>query len=130
VRIENGTITLKDIHGKSADGEIDTTAELHCRQEPKEMDFQIGVSRLDLRKLPSTWRLPRQAVGRLTGKADLQVIVKNHHARTFGHGDGIVQEAHFAGLPVKDMRILLSADGNGFHFKPQLSNPAVIPLGK
>jgi hypothetical protein len=130
VRIENGTITLKDVHGTSADGEITTTSELRCRQEPKEMDFYIGVSHLDLRKLPNTWRLPRQAVGRLSGTAELQVVVKNHRARTFGHGEGLVQEGYFAGLPVKDLKILLSADGNGLHFKPQLSNPPAKISGK
>jgi hypothetical protein len=130
VRIENGTIALKDIHGTSADGEITTTSELRCRQEPKEMDFHIGVSRLDLRKLPSTWRLPRQAVGRLSGTAELQVIVKNHRSRTFGHGEGLVQEGHFAGLPVKDLKILLSADGDGLHFRPQLNNQPANLSGK
>ena len=117
VRVDNGAVYLDDVNGETADGEITTTAELRCRQEPREMHFAIKVKRVDLRKLPTTWRLQRQLAGRLDGTADLQVIVRNHEPRTFGQGQGIIKEARLAGFPVFDLAILLQANGDAFEFK-------------
>ncbi|MFL5243613.1 MAG: AsmA-like C-terminal region-containing protein [Gemmataceae bacterium] len=117
VRIDNGSVYLEDVHGETADGQIATSAEMRCRQQPKEMHFNIAVNRLDLRKLPASWHLQRQLAGRLDGTADLHVIVRNHQPRTSGQGQGIIKEAHLAGFPVFDLGVLLQANGDTFEFK-------------
>jgi hypothetical protein len=72
------------------------------------MRFSISVSRVDIHRLPKAWRLPVLVGGRLTGQAELNVIVGGEpHVLTTGDGKGLLNGA----LPVH-----LRANASGFHF--------------
>lgn len=106
--IEDAVVTLKDLQGRTADGDIHTSADMDFRKRPKEMDFRVGVSGVDIRRLPKSWHLSILAVGRLKGDAVLKVLVGGEpHVLTTGGGDGFINRA----LPVK-----LVYEGNRPHF--------------
>jgi hypothetical protein len=108
VIIEDAVVTLKDLKGHTADGEIHTSADMDFRKRPKELDFHVGVSGVDIRRLPRSWKIPIFVVGRLKGEAVLKVVVGGDpHVLTTGGGDGFINHA----LPVK-----LVYEGNRPHF--------------
>jgi hypothetical protein len=116
VIIEDAVVTLKDLQGRTADGAIHTSADMDFRKRPKEMDFNVGVAGVDIRRLPRSWKIPIFVVGRLKGEAVLKVLVGGEpHVLTTGGGDGFINHA----LPVK-----LVYDGNRPHFTVA-SGPAV-----
>jgi hypothetical protein len=108
VIIEDGMVTLNDLHGRTADGDIQTSAAMDFRKRPKEMHFRVGVAGVDIRRLPKSWRISLLVVGRLKGEAVLKVLVGGEpRVLTTGGGDGLINNA----LPVK-----LVYDGNHPHF--------------
>jgi hypothetical protein len=122
VVVENDIVFLNDLEGKTSDGDIRASGELHCKQEPKEMQFTIDVNHVDIRRLPSTWHLPPQVFGRLTGHADLHVTVKHGISQTQGAGQGTLREARVFRLPTKPFDIVLKADQKGFQFIPHFES--------
>jgi hypothetical protein len=108
VVIEDGLVTLRELRGQTADGGIQTSAELDFRKPLREMTFSIGVNRVDIHRLPKAWRLPVLVGGRLTGEALLKVVIGGDpHVLTTGEGKG-----HLNGtLPVH-----MRANAAGFHF--------------
>jgi hypothetical protein len=115
VIIEDGTVTLNDLHGRTADGDIRTSADMDFRKRPKEMNFRIGVAGVDIRRLPKTWHIPALPVYRLKGEANLKVMVGGEpKVLTTGGGTGFINNA----LPVK-----LVYEGNRPHFTFSGSHP-------
>jgi hypothetical protein len=115
VVIEDGFVQLNNLHGRTADGDIETTGDLDFRIRPRVMNFHIKVNHVDIHRLPKSWHIPPLAVGRLNGKADLKVTVGGEpHVLTTGGGKGAINGT----IP-----IALTADASGFHFsltKPDL----------
>jgi hypothetical protein len=108
VIVEDGLVTLKELHGMTADGGIGTNAQLDFRKALREMTFSITVNRVDTRRLPKSWHLPVLFGGRLTGNALLQVTVGGEpHVLTTGEGKGRLNDT----LPVR-----MFANATGFHF--------------
>jgi hypothetical protein len=108
VIVEDGQVTLKELHGMTADGGIATNAQLDFRRPLREMTFAISVYRVDTHRLPKEWRLPVLVGGRLTGNALLKVTVGGEpHVLTTGEGKGRLNDR----LPVH-----MIADVTGFHF--------------
>jgi hypothetical protein len=98
VIIEDGMVTLSDLHGRTADGDIQTSAAMDFRKRPKEMHFRVCVANVDIRRLPKSWRIPLLVVGRLKGEAVLKVLVGGEpRVLTAGGGDGLINNA----VPVK-----------------------------
>jgi hypothetical protein len=108
VIVEDGLVTLHDLHGRTADGGIQTSAELDFRKPLRQMSFTVGVSRVDIHQLPRAWRLPVLVGGRLTGDARLNVEVGGDPpVLTTGEGKGRVNGT----VPVH-----MRANATGFHF--------------
>jgi translocation and assembly module TamB len=98
VIIEDAMVTLNELHGRTADGDIQTSADMDFRKRPKELDFRVGVAGVDIRKLPKSWHIPILAIGRLKGEAVLRVVVGGDpRVQTTGGGEGLVNNV----LPVK-----------------------------
>jgi hypothetical protein len=127
VVVEDGTVTLTDLKGHSAGGQIDLTrGVLKCRQVPKEMEFDVSVTRLELQALPPSWRrkVPLGMKGFLTGRAEIQLMLTKPKTRYSGKGEGAIYEARLLGAPPfpKPFDLVLSDDGEGgLHIRP--ANP-------
>jgi hypothetical protein len=129
VLVENGQVMLRNVRGRTADGDIQLKGDLDFRTPPSQLAFDIHVQRVDIQKLPKKWPLPKEwpllgelVRGRLTGQAHLNVTVVQGKAKTTGHGQGELMEHPLAKNVI--FPLYLNADETGFHFKPGLPRPA------
>ena len=121
VIIDNGLVSLKNVRGDAANGHISTDATLDFRQPEYVHHFAVGVQALELQLLPPRWKIPTTLRGLLSGNADLTVRVDGGKVETRGNGEGVIERARMAMLPLPgSIRIKLIADATGFHFIPLL----------
>jgi len=132
--IEDGLVQLKDITGQSADGTIRTGGELDFRGKTDRLAFQVAVDKLRLRNLPRKWfqspLVQKIFDGRLTGTADLIILIEKGVALTRGKGMGIIREARVADVPTDPIRLLLRAEGAGFQISVPPPGGDSKPQGK
>ncbi len=124
VRIEDGRVDLDRVQGQTGGGRIGTSGRLDFRTSTPRLNFQIDMQQVQLQQLPRTWKLPEQVAGRLTGKAELEVLIPRDGARTTGTGQGTVDQPLLPGLPLP---IRLLADARGFHFSLALPSFPSFP---
>jgi hypothetical protein len=115
VTVEDRLVMLRNVHGQTANGTISLPkADLDFRQPVYDLTFpEIGVTRVDLRKLPSSWKVPKLPYP-LTGKAMLQVLITDGHARTTGEGNGVLEITLFLRQGIR-----MTVEENRFHFHLQ-----------
>jgi hypothetical protein len=129
--VEDGLVTLRDVRGQTADGEITTSGDLDFRKKPARLDFtNIEVHQVMLSKLPKEWPVPRQLDGRLTGKASLEVTLTEGKPHTQGTGQAQIRDALIAGFPTKRaITLRFTAEGKRFRFTPEgLSTGMAAPV--
>ena len=125
VVIDNGLVTLTNVVGQMANGKLETNGTLDFRQPVYEHHFAITAEKLDLHLLPSRWKIPNSLRGRLSGNANLAVKIGDGKPQTSGEGEGVIEQAKLAMLPLSGapIRIRLLADEEGYHFLPLLPEP-------
>jgi uncharacterized protein involved in outer membrane biogenesis len=93
--VEDGLVTLRNMKGKAAGGEIETHGDLDFRQEPWKFTVESSTRGVDLQRFTRTWPLPpqlRDISGRLTGEAKL-VLKISDKLQVSGNGEGRVEDA-------------------------------------
>jgi hypothetical protein len=117
--VEDELVTLRQVHGKIAGGEITlSSGDLNFREEPTRLAFKVGVREVLLHDLPRSWKVPRNIDGHLTGSADLVVTIEQGKAKTAGSGSGEITQASWGGFHInKPIRLALHSDGRRFHFR-------------
>jgi hypothetical protein len=115
VLIEDGKVTLQGVKGKAAGGTLTTDADMDFAATPTRMKFDVSAANLVVGQLPKSWRLPVQQ-GRLGGKADLLLTVRNGKLETRGTGQGKIEGVEFAG-GTGTIELTLHGDGRRFHFR-------------
>jgi uncharacterized protein involved in outer membrane biogenesis len=125
VVIDNGLVTITNVTGQVANGKLETNSTLDFRQPVYEHHFAITAEKLDLHLLPARWRIPSTLRGRLSGSANLAVKIGDGKPQTSGEGEGVIEQARLAMLPLSGapIRIRLLADEGGYHFLPLLPDP-------
>ncbi len=123
VVVEDGLVTLTDLHGQSADGDIQTSGDLDFRHAPEALKFKVAVERVRVERLPRRWFPERflafRPKGRLSGTADLQVKISEGGAYTTGEGHGVIREAFLMNAPaLKPISLRLHAEGKTFTLTP------------
>lgn len=119
--IEDGYVVLREVKGKTADGTLILSAsDLNFREPVRVFTFTIEAQRLNLQGLPKSWKLPPRLGGYLSGKADLTVRVVNNKPVPLGAGEGRVDQAVIAFVPIPGYGLRIQADGNGFRFEPTI----------
>jgi hypothetical protein len=120
-----GRLTVKDAvvafraEGHTADGRLRTDSTMDFRIDPNILKFKIDAFRLQLRKLPKSWRIPGSLDALLSGEANLDIRIVQSTAEPRGRGAGRIENAKLAGIPLPGvMGLKLSADGKRFHFTP------------
>lgn len=136
VVVEDKVVQLRDVSGRSADGDIFTNADLDFRQDTSTMRFLVAVRDMVMRKLPASWSLPLFD-GLLTGHADIRLTVRDGKVRTEGGGEGTIAEPRLGGLTPKiikgnPLRLELKSDGERFRLDAPRSLlktllPALLP---
>ncbi|HLJ93696.1 MAG TPA: AsmA-like C-terminal region-containing protein [Gemmataceae bacterium] len=114
--IDDDRITIADLQGRAAGGEIKAAGTVEFEGKPPQFDFHVDASKLDLDQLPKSWKLPPFG-GRLSGHADLQVALVNGKLQTNGTGQGMITGVRIPGAPEsKPILLKLHPSGEGFRF--------------
>ncbi|HEX4592495.1 MAG TPA: hypothetical protein VH120_21375, partial [Gemmataceae bacterium] len=109
--IEDGVVTLNDVDAKVAGGTLFLVKSvMDFRGEGSEMQFNVSADRLALRDLPAKWGLPKLD-GRLNGRAEMHVSVKNGQVRTSGGGSGTIE-----GFLSQTVQVKMVANERGYRF--------------
>ena len=118
--IDNNVVMLREVRGKVAEGDLHvTSADLDYRNPATVMKFDLDGRRLNIHSLPSSWKLPPNLGGKLSGMANLIVKVIDGHALPTGTGEGRVEAAMLGFIPIPNYGLRIKADGNGFSFEPR-----------
>jgi translocation and assembly module TamB len=119
VVVEDGKVSLRDMVGRTAGGEIATDADFDFTTPVYRLHFNpIRVRGARLKDLPPKW-LPERVVrlgGVLTGAARLEVVIDKDGVRTSGEGRGTI-DTTLADKPAK-IGLDLHAEGKNFDFRP------------
>jgi hypothetical protein len=131
VVIDGNLIKLRQLHGHTAGGELETSGEFDFRSEPSKLHFLVDANNLRVRDLPAIWQLPAQIDGLLGGHAELWITLADGRLHTEGQGEAAIRNATFAGVPAESITLRLVPAGEGFRFttpnalKPNNDMPGV-----
>src|SRR5262249_34168676 len=110
-------VRLRGVTGRAAGGTIATEGDLDFRGDASRLNFCVEVRGLGLRRLPASWGLPAQVDGKLTGRADLAVTVRDGKTELRGSGRGEVSDASLAGFRARGpIPLILKADGRRLNY--------------
>lgn len=110
VMVTNGKVAV-------ADGTIGLSGEYAFDKPTAVISMKLAADKLDLRKLPTKWGLPKEIEGKLKGDADLEIhIPPGGPADPRGSGSGVVEGAKWSGIDVEVTLRLVAQDG-GYRFK-------------
>jgi hypothetical protein len=122
VLVGDGVVTLTDVNGKVAGGSLHVTrSEMDFRGERSRLTFQISADRLNLRDLPQKWHLPA-VDGRMSGRAELSLIIQKGDVQTSGDGSGIID-----GFLSQTVNVKMVADNGGYRFDIESGKPGAAP---
>ncbi|MBY0396682.1 MAG: hypothetical protein K2X91_09480, partial [Thermoleophilia bacterium] len=119
VLIEDALVSLQKVKGAAAGGTVAMSAELDFRPTPAQFHFDVEATKLDLRKLPERWDINKMLRGKLSGKADVRLSVKDGKPDIRGSGKGRIDEVFFGAIDLE-----LTTDKGRLRFRPKLP-----PLG-
>jgi hypothetical protein len=111
VTIADDVLTLENVRGRSAGGELTVRSIMDFRGVASVMRFTIEAGLLSLAQLPAHWGVPSLR-GDLSGKADLEVTSAKTGTIVKGDGEGSVRVPL---LPVA-LKIHLTSDGKRLRF--------------
>lgn len=117
ILIVNGKVTVTNGRVAVADGTIEVSGEYTFDKPTAVIAMKLVADKLDLRKLPTKWELPKEIEGKLKGNADLEVhLPRGGKPDTRGSGSGVVEGAKLAGLDAEITLRLVAQDG-GYRFQ-------------
>jgi translocation and assembly module TamB len=124
---QDGVITVADVQGRAAGGEVKAAGKLDFAHTSSQLDLKVDASNLELDKLPKNWELPPFG-GQLSGHADLQITLVDGKMRTNGSGQGAITGVRIPGAPEsKPIRLTLHPTGEGFRFRSQAAESDMGP---
>jgi len=116
ILIADGKVTVTDGSLAVADGTLGLNGVYTFDKPTAVVDLKLVANKLDIRKLPAKWGLPKEMEGKLKGNADLQLhIPPEGKLDTRGAGTGIVEGAKLAGFDAEITLKLVAKDG-GYRF--------------
>lgn len=129
VLVEDKVVTLTNVKGRAAEGELACDSVLDFRPKNTELGFKVDARALVLHALPREWKVPAEIDGKLSGHADLHVTIADGKPRTRGSGEGEITDAVLGGFLKlkKPIRLALYADEGGFHFKRPPAGATALP---
>jgi hypothetical protein len=125
---EAGVITLSDVYGASAGGEARVNSRLDFSKPDSALRFHADLTRMDVQKLPRTWRLPPQIEGRLSGRVDFVLTLPaKGGTRLDATGRAVINQAKLKGRPIPPIELdVVSGPGGSVDFVRR--DPPVAPI--
>lgn len=118
VVVEAEVVTLGGLHGQTAGGRLDASGKLDFSQaDAAKLQFDLVAQALDLRQLPTAWKLPPELEGSLTGRASVELHISGEHLKVRGSGEGAVQNARVLGVAAEGVRLRLTERPGGLRFE-------------
>jgi hypothetical protein len=111
VVIADDVLTLENVRGNSAGGELKLRSLMDFRGVASMMRFSIEAGLLSLAQLPIQWNVPAFR-GQLSGKAELEVTAGPDRTTVRGDGEGIVRVP----LLPRAIKVRIVADGQRIRF--------------
>jgi hypothetical protein len=103
---EGSVVTLTDVRGKAADGEVRVDSRMDFAGADNSMQFKADLKNLDVRKLPKTWQFPPEIDGRLSGQIDFTVhLPAEGGTRVTAVGNAKINDAKFRGQKVPPIEL-------------------------
>lgn len=120
--VDDNVVELRDLQARTAQGKIKTSGDLDFRTEVSNMKFDVAMEQVALEELPPSWGLPSDLAGRISGRAEMQVVVDGKVVKTTGQGSGVINQAQLGALLFPaPIPLKLHADGARFQFNPEIS---------
>lgn len=107
---------LVDVQMQVADGVAFVHGELDFTTQPARLVFDVKVKDVDVTKLPRSWELPADVGGKLTGQANLTLLLHDGKPQLAGTGSGVISDATIADLPTDAIPLWLSAGKQRYQF--------------
>lgn len=111
VVIADDVLTLENVRGNSAGGELKLRSLMDFRGAASIMRFSIEAGLLSMAQLPIQWNVPAFR-GQLSGKAELEVTAGHDRTMVRGDGEGIVRVP----LLPRAIKVRIVADGQRIRF--------------
>ena len=92
---EGGVVHLRGVSAGVAGGTVGADGELDLRSATPAIRLALTAADVDVRRLPAGWGIPARLVGRIDGRADVQVTRPGGRVRVAGTGTGSVR-----GVPI------------------------------
>lgn len=116
ILVEDGQVHVNDAVMQLADGTVSLNGSCNYKNPERVIATNVKSKRVDIRRLPESWGLPKKMEGKLTGSADLRLHI-NPEGKIDPRGTGLgqLEDAKFAGLDAK-IELKLSGRGGRFRF--------------
>jgi hypothetical protein len=117
IAVDDDVVKLNDVHGLVAEGNMAVTGDLDFRGDVSKLQFKVGVHNLVLHELPEKWGVKKSDIdGKLSGSADLVLLIDDKGLHTRGKGEGVINEARWGKINFEPIPLVLYATGKGFGF--------------
>jgi hypothetical protein len=122
---EGAVVTLSDVRGKSAGGEVLLNSRMDFGGADSELRFMADLTDMDVKGLPNTWRLPPELDGRLTGKLEFNVTLPAAGGtKVEAAGKATIADARVRGRPVPPIELhVATITGGGVRFAEPATEP-------
>ena len=116
---EGSVVTLTDVRGKAADGEVRLDSRMDFGGADSKLRFMADLKNMEVRRLPRNWQLPPQLDGRLSGKVDFTVHLPDAGGtRVEATGKATIHEARLRGQKVPPIELdVQTRSGGGLRFE-------------
>lgn len=112
ILIADGKVAVTNGKVAVADGSVGVNGAYVFDKPTAVVSMKLAADKLDLRKLPAEWRLPKEIEGKLKGNADLEILIPpGGPVDPRGSGSGVVEGAKLAGLDAEISLRLVAQDG-------------------
>lgn len=120
VVVDGGVVTLNRLEGRAMGGAVEANGTMNFSKPPPRIDLTLKLDRVNVADAPKGWKLDRSGLdgGRMTGRAGLRVALAPDGPDLSGSwGDGVIQGATLQGVPVKSLRLVMSAEGKDLKYE-------------
>ncbi|HJZ93131.1 MAG TPA: hypothetical protein VKE40_19800, partial [Gemmataceae bacterium] len=120
---EQGVVTLSNVRGKSADGDVRLDSRMDFSGPDNDLRFRADLTNVDVRKLPPTWQFPSQVEGRLSGHLEFRIVIPARgRARYEASGRAVLTDAKYNGVRTEPVPFDFSYGAGGrFQFTERRS---------
>ncbi len=118
INVSGAKVKLAGTRAELAGGNLSVEGDFDFGPEPTVVNLRVAAERLDIKKLPPEWNLPKDIEGKLKGNADLALkIHSDSRIEPSGGGTGIITDVKILGFPGDDIPIHLRRRGNQYEFQ-------------